>query len=257
MAHNLHRCLTFLLIFLSFSASAQDPLLDILQKELTREFVELKKQEIPPYFMSYKVSDRTNIDINGSFGCMERVTSASNRMLATQIRVGSPNLDNFHEIKGAANPMMMMSRPQLPVENNEDAIRQILWQTTNENYYQAIQKLTQIKGNQAVNVPDEDKSPDFSAGVPVQFCEPQMKTTLDKGVEEKLTNKVRLYSKAFAQSKDITSSSVRFQIVFARDYFVSTEGTKIAENHPSINLFISGMCWPKMAWICRFTKLTL
>ena len=239
MTHHLHRCLTFLLVLLSLCVSAQDPLLDILNKELIREFDELKKQEIPPYFISYKVGDRTNIDIIGSFGCIERVTSSSNRLLATQIRVGSPDLDNFHEIKGS-NSGMMTSRPQLPVENNEDAIRQILWQTTNENYYQAIQKLTQIKGNQAVNVPDEDKSPDFSTGAPVQFFEPQMKTSLDKGVEEKLINKVRLYSKAFAQSKEITSSSVRFQIVFARDYFVSTEGSKIAENHPSINLFISG-----------------
>ncbi|HWS00833.1 MAG TPA: TldD/PmbA family protein [Prolixibacteraceae bacterium] len=238
MTHNLHRCLTCFLLFLSFSVSAQDPLLDILQKELTREFDELKKQEIPPYFISYKVGDRTSIDIAGSFGCLERVNTSSSRFLATQIRVGSPDLDNFHEMKGT-NAMTMMSRPQLPVENNEDAIRQVLWQTTNENYYQAIQKLTQIKGNLAVNVPDEDKSPDFSSGVPVQSCDPQMKTTLDKGVEEKLINKVRLYSKAFARSKDLTSSSVRFQIVFARDYFVSTEGSKIAENHPSINLFVS------------------
>jgi TldD protein len=239
MKHYLHHCLTLLLAFLSISALAQDPLLDVLQNELTREFEELKKQEIPPYFISYKVGDRTNIDIAGSFGCLERVSTNSNRQLATQIRVGSPELDNFHEIKGSSQ-MMMMSRPQLPVEFNEAAIRQILWQTTNEHYYQAIQKLTQIKGNQAVNVPNEDKSPDFSTAVPVQFYEPQMKTTLDKGVEEKLINKVRLYSKAFARSKEITNSSVRFQIVFARDYFVSTEGSKIAENHPSINLFISG-----------------
>ena len=49
--------------------------------------------------------------------------------------------------------MMSMSRPQLPLDNDEDAIRQILWQTTSENYYQAIQRLTQVKGSQAVNSP--------------------------------------------------------------------------------------------------------
>jgi len=239
MTHNLHRYLTFLLVFISFGVSAQDPLLDIMQKELTREFNELKKQEIPPYFISYKVGERSNIDIVGSFGCLERVNTANYRQLATQIRVGSPEIDNFHEIKGL-NPVVPTNRTQLPLENNENAIRQILWQATNENYYQSIQRLTQIKGSRAVNVPDEDKSPDFSMGAPVQFYEPQMKTTLDKGVTEKLTDKVRLYSKAFAQSKEITNSSVRFQIVFGRDYFVSTEGSKIVENHPYINLFISG-----------------
>ena len=138
MTHNLSLYLTLLLVFVSIGVTAQDPLLDIMQKELTREFDELKKQEIPPYFMSYKIGERSNIDIVGSFGCMERVNTANYRQLATQIRVGSPELDNFHEIKGL-NPMMSQTRIQLPVENNEAAIRQILWQATNENYYQSIQ----------------------------------------------------------------------------------------------------------------------
>ena len=106
MKINLRRFLPLLWVFLSFSVSAQDPLLDILQKELTREFNELKKQEIPPYFMSYKVGDRTNIDIAASFGCLERISTNSSRQLATQIRVGSPELDNFHEMKGS-NPMAL------------------------------------------------------------------------------------------------------------------------------------------------------
>lgn len=218
---------------------AQDQLLDILTKELNREFSELKKQEVPAYFMSYRVGEQTVVDITGSFGCLERVAHNTSRQLTTMMRVGSPELDNFHETKGLG-PMMPMSRAQLPLDNNEDAIRQILWQNTSENYYQAIQRLTQIKGSKAVNSPNEDKSPDFVPGAAVQYSEPPMKTTLDKASEEKLKNKVRLYSKAFAASKDITNSSVRLSVNFVRDYFVSSEGSKIVENQPQINLSISG-----------------
>jgi TldD protein len=218
---------------------AQDPLLDILEKELNREFPELKKQEIPAYFLSYRVGEQSTVDISASFGCLERVGHNDTRQLTTMMRVGSPELDNFHEIKGA-NPFFSGNRPQLPIENNEDAIRQILWQATNEQYFQAIQRLTQVKGSNAVSAPSEDKSPDFGPGTAIQNSEPALKMSLDKVSEEKLKNKVRLYSKAFAESKEIINSSVRLTIVNGRDYFVSSEGSKIVENHPHINLLVMG-----------------
>jgi predicted Zn-dependent protease len=230
--------IVFLLIN-SSNASAQDPLSDILEKELNREYSELKKQEIPPYYMSYRVAEQTTMDIVSSFGCLDRVQRNNNRQLTTMIRVGSPELDNFHELKGV-NSNVQMTRPLLPVGNDELAIRQILWQTTNESYFQAVQKLTQIKGNKAVSVAQEDKSPDFVEASPAQYFEQPLKTAIDKGTEEKLITKVKLYSKAFTGSKDIANCSVYLSINFKRDYFVSSSGSKIAENHPQINLSISG-----------------
>ncbi len=231
--------MAFLLFVNCHLLFAQDPLLDILEKELNREFAELKKQEIPAYFLSYRVGEQSTVDIAGSFGCLERVGHSATRQLTTMMRVGSPELDNFHEIKGA-NPFFSGNRPQLPIDNNEDAIRQILWQATNEQYFQAIQRLTQVKGSKAVNAPNEDKSPDFVSGTAVQYSEPVLKMSLDKASEEKLKNKVRLYSKAFAESKEIINSSVRLTIAHGRDYFVSSEGSKIVENHPHINLSVTG-----------------
>lgn len=230
--------IVFLLIN-SINASAQDPLSDILEKELIREYSELKKQEIPPYYMSYRVAEQTTMDIASSFGCLDRVQRNNNRQLTTMIRVGSSELDNFHELKGV-NSNVQMTRPLLPVGNDELSIRQILWQTTNENYFQAVQKLTQIKGNKAVSVAQEDKSPDFSEASPAQYFEQPLKTTIDKNTEEKLITKLKLYSKAFAGSKDISNCSVYLSVNFKRDYFVSSSGSKIAENHPQINLSISG-----------------
>jgi predicted Zn-dependent protease len=114
-----------------------------------------------------------------------------------------------------------------------------LWQATNDQYYQAVQRLTQVKGNMAVNAPTEDKSPDFVTGPAVQFFEPPLKMALDKATEQKLKNKIRLYSKAFAESKALANSSVRLSIANNRDYFISTEGSKIVENHPQINLSVT------------------
>jgi len=229
---------TLLLIVLGYFAFAQDPLIEVLEKELNREFAELKKQEIPAYFISYRVNEQNSVDIAGSFGSLERVARNTNRQLTTMMRVGSPELDNFHEIKGG-NPMFSINRAQLPIDNNNDAIRQVLWQATNDQYYQAVQRFTQVKGSLAVNAPTEDKSADFIIGTAVQYSESPLKMTLDKAAEEKLKNKIRLYSKAFAESKTLANSSVRLSIVNNRDYFVSTEGSKIVENHPHINLSVT------------------
>jgi TldD protein len=234
---------TLIILFISIYVStvavnAQDPLLNILEKELNREFAELKNQEVPAYFLSYRVGEQSTVTISASFGCLVQVNKTKNRHLTTMLRVGSPELDNFHQTKSSIVPMSN-SFTQLPVENDKDAINQIIWKNTNDLYFQAVQRLAQIKANQAVSVPDEDKSPDFSLGTAVKYCDPIKDITLDESQEENLKNKVRLYSQAFVQSKDIMESRVLLQIVNGRDYFVSSEGSNIAENHPHINLTIS------------------
>lgn len=229
----------FVLLLNPFKAFAQEQFLDILGKELTRQFNELSKQEIPAYYLSYRVAEQSSLNITGSFGSIDRIQRNSIRMLTSQMRVGSSELDNFHEMKGGGLSMMQNYLP-LPLVNDETAISQVLWQTINDQYYQAIQKLTQIKGNMAVNIAQEDKSPDFSDEPAIQYFEQPLKIVIDKSAEDKLINKIRLYSGVFAKSKDITTASVSLSVVFERNYFVSSSGSKIAQNNPRINLSIYG-----------------
>jgi TldD protein len=231
--------LFFIIVGDSLPLTAQDPLLEILGKELNREFADLNKQEIPAYYLSYRVADQNVLDIAGSFGTIDRIQRNKSRTLTAQVRVGSSELDNFHEIRGTSSMIMQNTTP-IPVVNDESSINQILWQVTNDQYFQAVQKLTQVKGNIAVNAVEEDKSPDFSRESATQYYEKPINITVDKTTEEKLISKVRLYSGAFTKSKNILNSTVRFNISYGRDYFVSSEGSKIAENHPRINLSIYG-----------------
>lgn len=230
----------FLIFFFPTVVSAQDLLLDVLQKENFREFSELKKQDIPAYFISYRVADQTSLSIVSSFGLLDRIQRSKTRQLTTMMRVGSPELDNFHELPGMNPYMQVTSPPLLPVVDDEAAIRQVLWQATNENYFQAVQRLTQIKGKIPVNVAQEDKSLDFIEGQPVKYFEQPLKVAIDKSLEEKLVSKLKLYSKVFSGSKEISNCQVQLSVIFKRDYFVSSSGSKIVENHPQINLNIIG-----------------
>jgi TldD protein len=239
MKQKIHLIFVAVLLLNPFVISAQDQLLNILEKELTREFAGLKKQEISPYYLSYRVVEQSSLYITGSFGCLDNLQRSNSRQLTVMLRVGSPELDNFHEIKGAGSVISQTNIP-LPVVNDESAISFVLWQTTNDQFFQAVQKLTQIKGNIAVNVAQEDKSPDFSDEPASKYSEPPLKISIDKATEDKLTNKVRLYSKEFVNAENLTNASVRLSVNFEREYYVSSSGTKIAENHPQINLSISG-----------------
>jgi TldD protein len=241
MNNRLKSFLIFILLLSPVMAFTQEKLSEILEKELIREFTQLNKQEIPAYYLSYRVSDQNTLDIAGSFGCIDRIQRNNSRQLTTMLRVGSPALDNFRELRGTASSYITQGSVIIPVVNDEAAIRSVIWLATNDNYYSAVQKLTQIKGNIAVSVAQEDKSPDFSDVPSVKYNEPPLKMVIDKNTEEKLSDKIRLYSKVFANRKHIYSCSVRFMIDNGRDYFVSSSGSNIAENHPGISLSISGI----------------
>jgi len=235
-----HKLFLSLLLFLlaNVVVSAQDTLLDILDKELNREFTELKKQDIPPYYLSYRVSDINSTEISGSHGCLDRVRHNNNRILTTMLRVGVPELDNYHPIRGAGG-LNVLGISEIPLDNNEAAISQLLWQSTNNAYQSAVEKLGRIKGSNAVNSEAEDKSPDFSLEKPEKYEEPNQVLIVDKKNEDMLISKVQSFSTPFYNNIFVTNSSVRYSINSIRKYLVSTEGTRITENRNYIELNIA------------------
>ncbi|HCV15951.1 MAG TPA: hypothetical protein DF637_06430, partial [Rikenellaceae bacterium] len=78
------------------SVSGQERLMDVIEGELRIYFKELGKEKVPPYFMSCRVDDVTTTSVDASFGVVNGVTK--NRIVAAlpEVRVGSPEFDNFH-----------------------------------------------------------------------------------------------------------------------------------------------------------------
>lgn len=220
------------------SLYARDPLLNILEKELYREFSELKKQEIPAYYMNYRVSDIESVVISGSHGCLNQNQPRSNRILTTMVRVGTPEMDNFHSARGTGGVYALAGISELPLDDQYEGIVQLLWQSTHHAYQYAVQRMGLIKGRNAMNVEAEDKSPDFTAEKPVEYEEPRQKNVIGKETEKLLESRVIKFSAPFYNNVYITESSVNYTIQSVRKYFVSTEGTKIAENRNSVELTI-------------------
>jgi TldD protein len=232
-------------IILTINLSAQDKLIDILKDEMNREMKVLKTQENPPYYLSYRVNDIMRSSVSASFGNLTESEETHNRYMTAMVRVGSNVLDNTHEIRGGGYEEYFDNMPEnnvLPVENNPDAIRQIIWNVTNNEYKQAADKFMKVKANVAVKVAKEDTSADFShekSGI--NYMEEPLNPkdyTFNKAVWEE---KVKKYSKILLNDKDIYVGNASIGFVYERKYFISTEGSTITENRIGTRMFINGV----------------
>jgi TldD protein len=215
-------------------ASAPDPLLQTMQRELKRATTDLAKSGPPPYFLSYAVTDLDANAIVAANGGLIFANSRRVRLADVMMRVGSTALDNTHNQSRASG----IVSGSLPLDNDNDAIARVLWQLTNREYEQASAAFLKVKTNTAVQSEEEDKSPDFSAETsevhsakavaPPQF--PQ------KAWEER----IRALSARFLKYPEVYSAIVSLQTSVDRTSLATSEGTALVRPGSSARLVIQG-----------------
>ncbi|MBL7105792.1 MAG: TldD/PmbA family protein [Bacteroidales bacterium] len=236
-------CVIFFFVALNVRQSiAQDKLIQILEEELNREKTALEKQDVPPYYIDYRVNDIYSVGITASFGSLISSDTDKTRVLTTSVRVGSYELDNTHEFDNMMGGFgyNMGFGTMLPIEDEPDAIKQILWKQTDENYKNAVNTYSKLKINLSSKDNNNDKTPDFSREEPVEYYEPPLEgidTLVNKAEWE---GKVKRYSEFFLKDEDIFMGIASFSFIVERKYFISTEGTKVVWNITYTNLVFTG-----------------
>jgi TldD protein len=212
------------------------PVLGAMKTELARSQEKLKSQPVPPYFLSYEITEAHNLYVAGAFGKVMSSNEGRYRALNTQVRVGDYTLDNTHEIRGEFNGMTFNggSSP-IPLDDDADAIRAVLWYQTDQHYKQAIEQFTKVKTNVKVKVAQEDDSPDFSREEPQHYSEAITDIKLDKKVWEE---KIRKYSAPFAAYTNIYEAQAFLQAGNETRWYVNSEGSVVQTSQPAIHLFI-------------------
>lgn len=233
-------CAVLCLFCFSPLLKAQDKLADILDEEIQREIKVLGQQETPAYYLSYRVDDVYGYNISTSFGTVTYSDDFKNRILTVTLRVGTPQLDNFHYLRDNSD-YSAFSRTELPLGDDPLAIKQVLWNATQDAYLQAVSRFTKVKANVTVKVEEEDKSSDFTMDQKNVSIEPILKPESLKFDIPTWENRMKKYSSVFLKDSAIFngSSGVYYQIL--RKYFVSSNGDKIAQNFISSNASISGV----------------
>jgi TldD protein len=211
--------------------------LDAMTAELERAFTSLGKQggdnkqvgadkkQLPPYYLSYSVSDTDYAAIQARYGALVSSEQNRARVAAVQIRVGEPRLDNTHgeHRAGAVNSV------QMPLGDDRDALQRTLWYATNTGYGTALDNYLRVQTEEQVRAREEDTSPDFSAE-PAQThigaIAPPVK--IDRAAWEE---RVRALSKVFRDYPEVYQNMVMLTVQNETDYFASSEGSRIVTPH--------------------------
>ena len=120
-----------------------------MNAELTRAMGALGKtgdkaaaeKQVPPYFLSYSVSDAQGISLRAQYGALVDSGSSHQRVLDVQVRVGAPKLDNTH----GAHRASAVNTLQLPLTDDRDALARSLWLATNSGYGSALDNYLRVK----------------------------------------------------------------------------------------------------------------
>ncbi|HAM36618.1 MAG TPA: peptidase U62 [Elusimicrobia bacterium] len=216
-----------------------DPVLDAMRAELQRSWDKLSRAETAPlYYLDYEITEETNYWLAGVLGGLETDSQSSERYLDVDARVGSPQLDNTHEIKGRDSWWSETSRRQkvrVPVEDDPAALRAALWAQTDSAYKAAQERFTKVKTNRAVTAEEEDRSPDFSQeDKPERYYETRRFPELDRDLWRA---RVRGLSARFKDQAFIYDSAVALSVKAENRYFVSSEGARIKSGNVFIRLF--------------------
>lgn len=211
------------------SETANDVLLNAMNKELQRSFKKLKNAgSAPLYFLGYRVFDVEDYNLRASYGALERDDHDKRRILDVEARVGNMEVDNTHKLRGrfgfASDAIVsdISSSGEFSLDNDEGAIRNALWLSTDGAYKRAQRTYIEVKANKDVKVEEEDKSPDFSATKPVVSIQTEPRPTIDvKGWRDRL----RRLSAIYRNYPEITESAVGLDYDFIERYIVTSEGT--------------------------------
>ena len=188
--------------------------------------------QLKPYFLSYSVADAETLNITAQYGAIAQSSSNHTRTADVQVRLGTPDLDNTH---GTHRTSALTTLP-LPLTDDRAAIERTLWFATNRGYGKALDSLEKIKTEQQVRAKEEDTSADFSAEKPqANVLQAAAPLSVDKAMWEARLREVTAVFRAHAA---ITYDMAILQASHETDYFVSSEGAKVAAPNQVARLIV-------------------
>ncbi len=218
----------------SGGGGAKPPGLAALEAELQRGMKDLSaKGKPPPYFIGYEVSDRSETTVMASYGALVQSTERRTRILDADVRVGDYKLDSTHAIRSsdfdfsseiAGHPV------QLPLSDDETALRTVAWAETDRRYEEAAERLVKIKTQRTLKVSD-----DFSREKPITYFGPPAHLKVDVPAWEA---RLRKLSARFRGQAEILDSDVSLQTASFTRWLLNSEGTAIQSGRNYVRVFI-------------------
>lgn len=230
-------CLSFQLLLAQ--TKEHDTTLNVMKEELAREMEVLSKRDIPAYYIDYRITEVSTTGILASFGSLINASSNSIRIFSPNVKVGSYEFDNTHQISDENfeyNPESLGIHV-IPLDNDAYLVKREIWQATQSAYKSSMETFKEVR-TAAESKPKKEKIPDFSKEAPVQHYEARAHSVRYIWKRDEWETKLKKYSALFPAT-DFMSAEAAFRFETERKYFVNTEGTEIVQNLSNCYLFIT------------------
>ncbi len=211
------------------------PVLDAMKEELQRSVETLSKQPTPLYFLSYEVTGNRRYSVRASFGNVTGSSEGENAVVDVDLRVGSPELDNTHSIRGDSSANFPRYAYQQAPLGDPEALRSILWRRTDQQYKAAVERLAKVRANVQVKVEEEDQAGDFSAEPAQKWLEEPLPLDFDRSPWEE---KLRRYTAPFTGSGHIYRANATLSANVETRWYVNSEGSQIRTSQSYYRLMI-------------------
>jgi TldD protein len=200
-----------------------DPIMKALSDEMTRSIAGLRLNNLDrPYFIQYIVLDEDEFTARATFGSLAASSTPKQRLIYTQVRVGSYDFDNTEFAAGPGGGGGGAGLYQGPIDDDYDNLRRTLWLGTDAAYKSAVEVIAQ-KRSAVQNRTQDDPVPDFSKEAPTVSMGERKKLEFDRA---KIENQLRQWSQIFREFPKIQSSTVTFRARLNHRYIANSEGTR-------------------------------
>lgn len=229
--------LIILLFFIVPGAKAADDVfLKAMQEELKREYKVLKENKPPVYYIAYRAEEVEKVYFNATLGILSDESILHLRNLSVQIKIGSPQMDNTHEIKGSDyRDDLYMGSVSISIEDDEDVIKRDIWKLAHEEFMKGLARYEMVIADEKVMAKAEDQSDDYTLVEPKEDIRDITFPDIDRNKWKEIIKKV---SAVFRDYLDIYSSTVDIEIIKEIKYYLDSSGTVLKYPHNYIRLYI-------------------
>src|SRR5277367_3020090 len=189
-----------------------------------------------PFYIEYRLLDLDVRNVTASGGALLSNSSARQRVMSVDVRVGDYHLDSSNFISEDGFQGFLGSTGEVEIDRDYSSLRQDLGLATDQAYKAAV---TQMSLKQAFlrSLTKPPEIDDFSKQEPVQQIEPRVEPDW---TSRNWADEARATSGVLTNLPEIYGNRVTYYMVYATSYLMTSDGTTIRSTR-SLSAVESGL----------------
>lgn len=215
------------------ASSDNDHTLQAMHDEMARSKARLEleippsNQPVRPYFLEYRLLDVDIREVAAEFGALVSSNHNRTRFMNVEARVGDYKLDSSNFISDEGFRGFIGPTGSVGIDRDYDSLRQDLWIATDQAFKEAVETYSRKQAYLSSLARPSDID-DFSRVPAIQHVEPLV---IPDWTGRNWEQEARDTSAALRAFPMVYESRVTYYLVYLTEYYLTSEGTEIRENH--------------------------